>query len=52
MRININNIQLKDCLFPLGDIDKTEVRRIAHELDLVVADKKDSTGVCFTNLYY
>lgn len=43
----INYEQLKDCLFPLGDIDKTEVRRIAHELDLVVADKKDSTGVCF-----
>lgn len=39
--------QLKDALFPLGDIDKTDVRRIAHELDLVVADKKDSTGVCF-----
>ncbi|MEI3535530.1 MAG: tRNA 2-thiouridine(34) synthase MnmA [Bacilli bacterium] len=43
----INYEQLKDCLFPLGDIDKTEVRRIANELDLVVADKKDSTGVCF-----
>lgn len=43
----INYEQLKDCLFPLGDIDKTEVRRIAHELDLAVADKKDSTGVCF-----
>ncbi|MBR5341570.1 MAG: tRNA 2-thiouridine(34) synthase MnmA [Erysipelotrichaceae bacterium] len=35
------------CLFPLGDIDKNEVRRIAHELDLSVADKKDSTGICF-----
>ena len=34
-------------LFPLGDIDKGEVRRIAHELDLNVADKKDSTGICF-----
>lgn len=43
----INYDQLKDSLFPLGDIDKQEVRRIAHELDLVVADKKDSTGVCF-----
>lgn len=39
--------QLKDALFPLGDIDKVEVRRIAHELNLAVADKKDSTGVCF-----
>ena len=38
---------LDKCLFPLGDIDKTEVRRLAHELDLVIADKKDSTGICF-----
>ena len=44
----INNAQLKSCLFPLGDITKDEVRRIAHELDLEsVEDKKDSTGVCF-----
>lgn len=43
----INEEQIKDCLFPLGDIDKEEVRRIAKELDLYVADKKDSTGVCF-----
>lgn len=40
--------QLKSCLFPLGDISKPEVRKIAHELDLeTVEDKKDSTGVCF-----
>ncbi|MBR0419055.1 MAG: tRNA 2-thiouridine(34) synthase MnmA [Erysipelotrichaceae bacterium] len=38
---------LDKCLFPLGDIDKTEVRSLAHELDLVIADKKDSTGICF-----
>ena len=44
----INEEQIKSCLFPLGDIDKTEVRQIAHELDLEsVMDKKDSTGVCF-----
>lgn len=44
----ISSEQLKSCLFPLGDIDKTEVRRIAHELNLEsVEDKKDSTGVCF-----
>ena len=39
--------QLKKSLFPLGNIDKPEVRRIAKELNLEVASKKDSTGVCF-----
>ena len=40
--------QLSSCLFPLGDIKKEEVRRIAHELNLSsVMDKKDSTGICF-----
>lgn len=34
-------------LFPLGDIEKTEVRRIAAELELSIAKKKDSTGICF-----
>ena len=43
----ISQEQLSYALFPLGDIDKTEVRRIAHELNLNIADKKDSTGVCF-----
>jgi len=43
----INYEQLSDTLFPLGDIDKQEVRRIASELNLNVASKKDSTGVCF-----
>ena len=44
----INEEQIKSCLFPLGDISKEEVRRIAHELKLEsVMDKKDSTGVCF-----
>lgn len=38
---------IKYTLFPLGEIDKPEVRRIAHELKLDIADKKDSTGVCF-----
>ena len=42
----ISQQQLSSCLFPLGDIDKTEVRKIAHLLDLSsVMDKKDSTGV-------
>ena len=43
----INEEQIKSCIFPLGDIDKSKVRQIAHELNLVIADKKDSTGVCF-----
>ena len=44
----ISQYQLSSCLFPLGDIDKTKVREIAHQLDLTsVMDKKDSTGVCF-----
>ena len=43
----VSQQQLQACLFPLGDIDKPEVRRIAHELNLNIADKKDSTGVCF-----
>ena len=38
---------LDKCLFPLGDIDKPKVREIANKLDLNVAHKKDSTGICF-----
>lgn len=38
---------LDKCLFPLGDLNKSEVRAIAKELHLNVADKKDSTGICF-----
>ena len=34
-------------LFPLGDINKEQVRKIAHEHGLVTASKKDSTGICF-----
>jgi len=43
----LNQKQLEKVLFPLGGIDKSEVRRIAHEQNLPVADKKDSTGICF-----
>lgn len=39
--------QLKDVLFPVGDITKPEVRKIAMELSLNTAEKKDSTGICF-----
>jgi tRNA-specific 2-thiouridylase len=34
-------------LFPVGDMLKPDVRKKAHEFDLPVADKKDSTGICF-----
>jgi len=43
----VNKDALDYCLFPLGDITKDIVRDIAHKLDLWVADKKDSTGICF-----
>ena len=39
--------QLEMVLFPLAEIDKSEVRTIAKELELNVAKKKDSTGICF-----
>jgi len=39
--------QLKQALFPIGDITKPEVREIAKKLDLASADKKDSQGICF-----
>jgi tRNA-specific 2-thiouridylase len=43
----INQKALSRTLFPLGDLEKPEVRRIANELKLSVAKKKDSTGICF-----
>ena len=39
--------QLSQAMFPVGDIVKPEVRRLAHEADLPSADKKDSQGICF-----
>ena len=39
--------QLSKAMFPIGDIVKPEVRRLAHEADLPSADKKDSQGICF-----
>lgn len=44
----VSEEQLKNVLFPLGDIrDKKEVRAIAEKYGLVTAKKKDSTGICF-----
>ena len=39
--------QLSKAMFPIGDIVKPEVRRIAKEADLPSAEKKDSQGICF-----
>ena len=39
--------QLKYAKFPLGEIEKVEVRRKAKNMNLKVADKKDSQGICF-----
>lgn len=39
--------QLGGVIFPIGDMKKPEVRELARQVGLSVADKKDSTGVCF-----
>ncbi|MCF7812096.1 tRNA 2-thiouridine(34) synthase MnmA [Candidatus Gracilibacteria bacterium] len=43
----ITQSQLAKALFPLQDLQKSEVRRIARENNFSTADKKDSTGICF-----
>ena len=39
--------QLSNVLFPIGEMEKSEVREIARKYDFITADKKDSTGICF-----
>jgi tRNA-uridine 2-sulfurtransferase len=39
--------QLRDARFPIGELEKPELRRIAREAGLATADKKDSQGICF-----
>ena len=43
----LNENQLSNVLFPVGDLNKDEVRKIANEIELSTANKKDSTGICF-----
>jgi tRNA-specific 2-thiouridylase len=43
----LSQAQLAKALFPVGDLDKTEVRRIADSLGLATAHRKDSQGICF-----
>ena len=39
--------KFKNVLFPIGELEKKEVREIAEKYDLITAKKKDSTGICF-----
>jgi tRNA-uridine 2-sulfurtransferase len=43
----LNQLQLSKALFPIGHLQKSEVRQIARDQGLVTADKKDSQGLCF-----
>ena len=43
----VSGYKIAKTLFPVGELEKPEVRRIAEEYDLATAKKKDSTGICF-----
>ncbi len=43
----LSETQISKSLFPVGELEKPQVRKIAEQLDLVTATKKDSTGICF-----
>ncbi|MCR8613156.1 MAG: tRNA 2-thiouridine(34) synthase MnmA [Mycoplasma sp.] len=43
----LSSKQIEKVLFPLGNLTKPEIRKIANDLKLKVANKKDSTGICF-----
>ncbi|WP_300410820.1 tRNA 2-thiouridine(34) synthase MnmA [Lagierella sp.] len=39
--------QIKNVIFPIGDLQKSQVRELARKHNLATAEKKDSTGICF-----
>lgn len=43
----LNQFQLSKALFPIGELQKSEVRAVAETMNLVTAKKKDSQGLCF-----
>lgn len=43
----VDKTQLQQAMFPIGHLQKSEVRKIAEKLGLATAKKKDSTGICF-----
>lgn len=43
----VSEKEFSKCIFPLSDLTKTEVRKIAEEQNLITANKKDSVGICF-----
>ncbi|MFK7160924.1 tRNA 2-thiouridine(34) synthase MnmA [Marinospirillum sp. MEB164] len=43
----VGHAEIGQSLFPVGELEKPEVRRLAEQHDLITAKKKDSTGICF-----
>ncbi|MGB0205259.1 MAG: tRNA 2-thiouridine(34) synthase MnmA [Neptuniibacter sp.] len=43
----VGQAEIEKTLFPVGELEKPEVRKLAEEHDLITHNKKDSTGICF-----
>ena len=43
----LNQYQLSHAMFPIGEFDKSHIRELAKQNNLITHDKKDSTGICF-----
>ena len=43
----LNQLQLSQSMFPIGELTKPEVRKLAESAELITHNKKDSTGICF-----